>query len=216
MPTLTLQPDSGSSQDVNIAESQSTTSNPTAANTIRLNPPAGFRRVGVLKFDLSSLSGATIISATLSITTIENLTFNTTMAVYRVLAANSGWVSSATWNYANPSTVRWAGDTGSDGFADAGCSVSGTDYHATAMATQNGTNGEASGTVHSFALDVTQFGLVVANNYGFLVRRTDGGSTGINYASSRHATAGYRPKLVVEYTMPNLIQVRQPMWGRYL
>jgi hypothetical protein len=134
---------------------------------------------------------------------------NITVSAHAILAANSGWLESCTWNYADGAGAsdRWAGDVGADGGADAGCSVSGTDYNAVAMGSALFAASEPAYTQHNFALNTAQMAALVAANYGICIR---GGATTKGYITSDHATAGYRPKLVVDYTtyVPSAHQMR--------
>ena len=106
---------------------------------------ASDRRISLIKFDLSSIpDGATIDSATIYF--YESYHFGAqayTGTLYRIKAANSGWAEGtknaaaaaageSCWHAlasdgASGITTAWAGDTGSNGGTDAGCSVSGTD-----------------------------------------------------------------------------------------
>lgn len=170
------------------------------ATTLTLRTGSGVRRLVFLYFDVSSLSSATISAATMTLTVSTGTGSNQTVSFYPILSANSGWVESLTWNYRNPSTTRWAGDTGGDGGTDAGCSVSGTDYRAVASGTISYIANAGLGTSYDCVLtpsDVQAW--VNGANYG-LVGRV-GGSVSLVFCSSDHATTGYRPKLVVTYTV---------------
>jgi hypothetical protein len=97
------------------------------------------------------------------------------------------------------STTRWAGDAGSDGGADAGCSQAGTDFAASTLGSLAiGDYNLPAGYVGSIPLDMTELGNMVAANYGSVIFTN--ATPGNDPASSDHATAGYRPKLVVDYT----------------
>jgi len=160
---------------------------------------------GLIKFTLSALAGVTTTSRTLSLFSSTQDWSNLTVNVYRILVANSGWTEVACWNHADGSAlhlVHWAGDAATDGGTDAGCSVSGTDYSSTSMGSWSHTSGAAVGTQYDVALGQTEFEAMVSANYGLALI---GGSDALNrYASSDHATTGYRPKLVVEYTAGGL------------
>src|SRR5690606_524228 len=53
----------------------------------------------LIKFDLSALTGATIISATLYYTAYNNISSTATTYLHRILSGNSGWTESgATFN----------------------------------------------------------------------------------------------------------------------
>lgn len=162
-------------------------------------PALNFRQSYILliKFDLSSISGAVWMAQVnfwLNSTNAANQNEN----IYRILAANSAWTTTAaTWNYALPSSVRWAGDTGGDGGVDAGCSQSGTDYSATVMGTVVMAAADSAGHQYTVSLNLTEFGLMVAGNYG--MRMNGDGGTTVLVDSSNSETASERPKLEVVY-----------------
>jgi hypothetical protein len=155
------------------------------------------QQIGLVKYDLSSLAGMTLSAATQY--AVVSATGTGTLLLKRILAANSGWTElGSTWNYAVASTTRWAGDGAGDGGADAGCSVSGTDFSATTTGSWSVT-GKSVGDAVSSAIDLTELATMVGANYGFVWYTTSGQW---RHGSSDHATAGYRPYLVVDYTSP--------------
>src|SRR3990172_8574943 len=193
-PTLTTQPDATAGIDSFTRENDPTSPTPTNISW-STNPAATNRRFNLAKFtDVDTIpDGSTVTAATLSIwnTSVGSRSFT----LNSILAANSGWVEGLTWNYAAPSTIRWAGDAGSDGGTDAGCSVSGTDWNASALATFS-TAGEAAGTEYPISLDITQVqAWVDGGNYGILQRRTDAANVNFDFRSSDHTTAAERPEL---------------------
>lgn len=156
---------------------------------------------GLMFYDLSSIpAGATISAANFLLTAQGTMNRTVTHTFYRILEANDGWVEACNWNFRDGAgaSQRWAGDTGNDGGADAGCSVSGTDYSATPLGSVNATAGETAGTTYSTNFNLTECALLVANNYG-ICERSGGGSFN-PFSSSEHATASYRPKLTITYT----------------
>jgi hypothetical protein len=168
-------------------------------NSISTFATNGQRRSGLLKFDLSTIpSGSVVTSATLSLYAAASNAGTRSYSAARILAANSGWVEGATWNYANPSTVRWAGDTGNNGGSDAGGSVSGTDYSSTALGTASLTN-FAADAEFAFSLNITEVEAMIANNYGIYITRTDANAV-FALHSSNATTSTVRPKLVINYT----------------
>jgi hypothetical protein len=195
--TLTLQPDETAAIDTFVQEAAPTNAAATSA-TVATNGAAGSRRNAFLKFDLSTLAGKRILTATLYLRNVTTSGSSLSFPLHAILAANSAWVEGATWDYAVPSTVRWAGDTGADGGTDGGCSVSGTDYNATQIGSMEYTANAVADTEHAIALDVAQFTAMVAANYGMLMRRTVSGIFSLH--SSSATTADFRPKLVVTYT----------------
>lgn len=202
MPTFTSQPDGTAGIDSSNQENLADTANSAAAAMSALMT-AGSRRNSLLKFDVSSLAGFTVNSATLYLYNVTVISGAQTFTLNSILAANSGWVEGQTWNYANPSTVRWAGDTGADGGTDAGCSVSGTDYNATALGTLTHTSNDPADTEYAITLNTAQVqAWVDGSNYGLVVRRTSAGGN-FQFRTSDYTTdATKRPKLVIDYTEP--------------
>ena len=199
-PTLTLQPDGDAGIDT-FLNKYSTSRDSIYGTQVSLDLVGSTnQRRSLLKFNLAALAGVTISSATLSFWIYEAKGWGTSaLKCHRILAANSGWTEAgATWNHAVHDTVHWAGDADSDGGDDAGCTVSGTDYAAAAMATGSvGT--DAVGTQFDLTLDTTEFASMVAANYGLVLFDT-GNPDSYSFDSSDGSTAGERPKLVVEYT----------------
>jgi hypothetical protein len=165
----------------------------------------------VIKFDLSGMAaGVTITAATISLWSLDTVGSQTN-SLYSILSANSSWTEAGSmWNY-RVGTTRWAGDAASDGGTDAGCSVSGTDYNSSALASRT-----AIGTANAetqFTCDASQvqawygganYGLVMINN----------SSTDKQYASSDNATSGYRPKIAIDYTEPTAATTTRRRAGR--
>lgn len=211
-PTLTSQPDGTAGIDTFTKDDAADTGQGTnvlmeiAFNYFALD------RFGLIKFDLSSIpGGSTIDNATLSLWVASaGDAADGTLTAAQVLSANSTWDEASTWNYKTPSTVRWAGDTGANGGADAGCSVSGTDYSATddGSVAIGGSNPGA-GTLLDITLTAARVQLMLAANYGWNVRTTTGDF--LNLRSSDNATSGERPKLVVNYTEAAGTILRQMM-----
>jgi hypothetical protein len=201
-PTLTLQPDATDGIDTFVTTEAATTNYGTNNQLIFNNNGSD---TSLLKFVLTALSGTTINSATLSFWISDVMGYGAvTLTARRILAANSGWTETgATWNYAVASTTRWAGDTGNDGGADAGCSVSDTDVSSTSMGTIDLTNTNA-GTANqqiTITLSASEVSSMVGANHGISVRATTGSFFDyLSLHSSDGSTAGYRPQLVVGYT----------------
>jgi hypothetical protein len=197
---LTLQPDGTAGIDTRINSASATTSYTIDIYSRVLDPSNRF----LLKFDLSSIAGVTITGTTLylySRTTRNNISPGT-HTFSRILAANSGWIENANWNYAVPSTQRWAGDVGANGGTDAGCSVSGTDFSATPLATYDFGSGISvtAGQEFSFSLNATEMNSMLTANHGMVIWNSTAGSTYFDYYTSDYTTASYRPKISVEYT----------------
>ncbi len=190
--------------DTHIREN-SAGSNYGTTTTLIVCSNATQRMNALLKFTLTSLSGYTINSATLSIYNAFQYTSNLAYSFHRIKVANGSWTETGCqWNFevGSPTNSRWAGDTGNDGGTDAGCSVSGTDYEATAIGTFTYTANTAANTKHDITLNATQVqSLVDDGDYGLIMILTTASIFG-NYGwqSSDHATTGVRPVLVVDYS----------------
>ena len=201
-PTLTLQPDAAVGEDAWLYKYSPNGNAATTDYFYIVQQEHTNGTTCLVRFDLSSIpAGSTIDSANLSLfVKVKSAYSSSSPTFHRVLAANSGWTEGgATWNYA-VGTTRWAGDIGSDGGEDAGCSVHATDIGNTSMGlyTTNSST-DALGTEKDVSLDVAEFTALWGANYGiqFHGHNNDGGH---RICTSDHATAGYRPKLVVEYT----------------
>ncbi len=187
--TLTLQPGASDGIDTNLMPSSPNTNYGTNTEWYIYtdgNEPS-YISLGLAKFDLSTLTGTTISSATLTLYQSRG-DYTAPIKMSRILAANSGWTESgATWNTINGSTA-WAGS--------AGARTLGTDYSSTLL--YNGTVDTVLGE-KSFSLNTDEFTSMVANNNGFVVW---GGNLFYNhqFSSSDNATAVQRPKLTVNYT----------------
>lgn len=197
MAQLVIQPDGAAGCDTYVDQYFPDTNYGTSV-TIAITGWSGFRQRALFKFDLSGIpAGATITGV--SFVGWSSTVNDGTLNFARILAANSGWTEAATWNYADGASVRWAGDTGNDGGADAGCYVSGTDHSATPLASFSWV-GESPAKENTVAFDLTEFGLMWAANYGFVVWEAAGSVAAKGMYTSDCETASYRPKLVVEYT----------------
>lgn len=201
MTELVLQPDETASQDTYLSQSAKDTAYGSSNRLLSRSWNSGFEAfIPLIKFDLTSLpAGATVSAASLAVTLAATATRTTSPTWRRILPANSGWVEGATWNYANPTAgLRWSGDTGGDG-SNAGCRVSGTDYSATPIGSFSMTaTSDVAGTVYTSALDLTEFGYMIANNCGFILLYQSGGLESIH--SSGATTEANRPKLTITYT----------------
>lgn len=200
MATLTLQPDKTAGIDTFLDKSNPNTNSGSDTKIGVSDLIGAFDREyrALIKFDLSSLVGATITSATLTLTEYdESGNPETHYAIYRILAANSGWTQAgATWNKLD-GTNNWAGS--------AGCDTSGTDYSATPL-WGPGNPGFAHASL-DFSLDATEFTEMVGANYGLIFKNTGAGTINTYrfYRSSNYSDTDLNkcPKLVVEYTPPS-------------
>lgn len=204
--TLTLQPDAAAGKDAQLTGGASAAKN-YGASTYLFGITGGERTL--LYFSLAAVpAGAICSSATLTLYQAgagPSKAF--TLTAYAIAAANTGWAegtkNAATagagepcWNAkaadgAGGVTTAWAGS--------AGLSTAGTDYVALALGSTSGNRADISGT--GYAISLTPASIAAwfgadTNNHGLLV--VPSADTGV-IASSDHATAAYRPKLVIEY-----------------
>jgi hypothetical protein len=198
--TITIQQAAASAIDTHVRENAATTNYATDVGMDTL-VTAGSRRLCFIKFDVSGIpAGSKINSATLSLYNESTSTSTKNFPVHAILSANSAWTETgATWNYAT-GTTRWAGDTDNNGGTNAGCSVSGTDYNATACCTINYAANDAANTECVDAITAaTVQAWVDGANYGLIVLPT--GTSGFYWRTSDNSTAT-GPKLYVDYTPP--------------
>lgn len=182
--------------------------------------------VGLLKFDLSSIpSNSTCDTATLSLYNTETKPSNRTLNINELLLANDGWVdgitedpatgNQSTWDY----KIQTGSGTGTAWAGSPGCGTEDTDFTGTEIGTGSYTANDPAGTLVSSpngisltAADVEDWFGASNANYGLrLIAIT---STFPSVASSDHATTGYRPKLVVEYTESSTEIKGSTAWGQ--
>ena len=147
---------------------------------------------GLIKFDFSSIPATALItSATLTLT-IGYAYNNTQVDVYRIKRA---WVEGqATWNiYSTGNNWQVAGALGAN------------DYDSTSIG--NGTPSAAGvGTALDISLTTSYVQELIngtMTNNGFLIKSSEASNSLNGFVSSSHATSLYRPKLVIEYTLPS-------------
>lgn len=192
-PTLTAQPDAAAGLDTQIdQESPDTPKSDNAFMMIGNQWYSGdLKYRGLLKFDVSSIpADATCDDATLSLWHFDINGSNTSdTKVYRQLRA---WVEAqATWNiYSTGNSWATAG-----GFGATDCEQ--TEIGSRSMSSSE-TNGEKQWSLSASAVqDWWDGGLT---NNGILMKAAESTSDAHSYRSSDYATAGERPKLVVNYT----------------
>jgi hypothetical protein len=195
---LDVQPDASAGVDTYVYRGLPTTNYGTATQ-MELAAAGDYYRQGLVKFDLSDLEDASITSATLTLYVSTTYEWDPQpIHLHRILAANAGWTETgAKWDY-SVGTTRWAGDSGSDGGEDAGCTVPGTDYAAAVMGSRTIPANAAVGSAQAASLDLDEFASLIAANHGLVIEPTS--YAPFKVATSDHATTGYRPRLVVEGT----------------
>lgn len=152
----------------------------------------GYVYRGIIKFDLSTIPSSSVItSATLSLWTYSDASANArTMYLYRV---KRNWVESeVTWNVYS---------TGNN-WTTAGCADTTDDREASAIGSIALTASESMDTEKQITLDasmVQQWVSGAVSNYGMLIQMDTELNDAYGFHSSSSATAGYRPKLVIEY-----------------
>lgn len=163
----------------------------------------------IYEYDLSAIpAGAECVSATWYLTkATANGAQAVTCSIYEISAANHGWAA-GTLNSAQALAGQscWAakaadgaGGVSTPWAGSAGLSTAGVDYETEALGTFGLNSGDAVGTVYAVELDPARvagwFGSG-ANNHGILLKSSANGG---HLASAQHATAAYRPRLVVVY-----------------
>lgn len=204
MTILTLQPAAAAGIDTWLLQPQVNYNYGVSVNIETGRLDANQKRRGLLAFDLSSIpAGATLVSATLTLVCLgETVSTDLDVSVHRALvqwyegakngAAPDASTDGSTWNYRNYNgSVAWGAAGG----------LSGTDYDATPTDTTLITGTSA----HDWDVlaDVEDWYGETADNYGWFIIGDEGTQDSRKFfASSDNATAGNRPKLVIEYTLP--------------
>ncbi|MBI5291535.1 MAG: DNRLRE domain-containing protein, partial [Chloroflexi bacterium] len=191
---LTLQPNGAAGMDARLASNQATTNFGTDDKLYvgESNQNSSVHR-SLLRFDLSGIpANATITSATLSLWLTDDFSDNAgAFSVYRVKRA---WTEDgATWNAAATGS-NW-NTAGLDLTADA----EGTAIGSRAM-TASEANGEKQWTLDAAKVQEWVSG-TFANN-GLLLRAGLEQNDQYRFASSDYVLPGWRPKLVIHYTLP--------------
>ncbi len=212
MTILTLQPDAAAGKDTRIR-----TGDPGGAEDQNNGAATQFQfghyvvpnliDVGLIQFDLSSIPSSAIIStATLTLTLlVDGSTYaanGRTARAYRILQAwvegtgiDSWPADGATWN-----DYDWPND-----WQAAGCSGA-NDVEAADIGSHTFATTDLAASTHDFNLTVSKVQEWVSGaltNKGLKIQMDTEVSDCYSCASSDHATEGYRPKLVIEYTMPS-------------
>lgn len=195
MTTLTLQPDGTDGVDTSL-DSSTPTTNYGSTVWFASGETGGAIARALIKFDLSSIpAGSTIDDATLSLWVQADVSSNTrTKRVYRVIQA---------WTEAG---ANWNTYDGSNAWATAGCGDTTNDREATDIGSASMGASESIGTEIQFTLTAAKIqemitGGVFTNN-GFIIVTDTESADYYQFDSSDGATAGERPKLVINYTSP--------------
>lgn len=223
MATFSSQPSTGNDTIVAADNATYMTRNFGATDSMRIRPTPSNK--GLLHIDCSSIpASATCNSATLYLYHhTQGVAGAWTLTAYSIASGNAGWIEGTKnnttagsgepcWNAKEADgsggvTTAWAGS--------AGLATSGTDYEASAIGSVAGDREDAVGTEYAISLNTTRvagwFGSP-NTNYGMLLMVTSGGATEY-LCSSEHATAGYRPKIVIEYTEAGPQQAAGGAWS---
>jgi hypothetical protein len=208
-PTLTLQPDATAGKDNSLQGFSATRkkwNHGADTNLVQLTP-----HTHLLQFALASLPvSATVTASTLTLYATGTSIDDRSDSVYQLAAANAAWAEGtkagdvagageSCWDAlaadgAGGVTTAWAGS--------AGCQTAGTDYINTLLGTVNYTASSPVGSDCPCVFNAAGLAAIQAKA-GASIDFAIMSGTLVQVASSDHATAGYRPKLVVEYTLPS-------------
>lgn len=191
--TLNLQPDGDAGLDNCIYSDAATQNNATVTTALigeQGAPVVGRVRRLLIKFDLSTLSvDAVLTSAVLSLYEVtNNADVDGTIRVYR---SKRAWVEDeSTWNiYSTGNNWQTAGGFGAD------------DCEQAAIGERAFTALESINEFKDFPLTPTSKANLDLGN-GWLIKAVGELNDGHSFATSDNATAGNRPKLVVQYYLP--------------
>jgi len=169
--TLVLQPDEAAGKDSEVDNANPST-NWGTYTYITVNWSGSYTSRGLLEFDLSSINGATVNSASLELYNWANNP-NRVYEIHRITATWSE--STVTWNNQPAFDAAVAGSTNVTG--------SGTFTFTITSLVQSWLNG-------------------TYTNYGMVLKAvTEPASPNPYFVSSSYATAASRPKLTVDYTL---------------
>jgi hypothetical protein len=202
-PTLALQPDATAGEDSYIRPDNSNTNYGT--NTLmeaRVGPAT--KLTSLLKFTLTDIPTTATVNT--SVSTLRTYTQAVLVGVYRGL---SSWTEAGvTWNKYDGSN-NWPGAAGG---------LAGTDYAASYETTFTCYAGAAPGATRDISIPImTQVWVTTpANNKGMWLIAISTGSDGDRgdiYSSDYALDASYRPKLVVDYTLPAGVRIFSVPFG---
>lgn len=187
-PTLTLQPDETDGVDTQIVSTAANT-NYATLTTMHTGAYYSENNRALVRFDLTLLpSAAAVSSATLTLFHLaEAATADSTIGVYRQLRA---WTEAgATWNkYDGASNWGAAG-----GFAVTDCEQTDIGTKALSSTESVGAKDISLTPTSKAALD---------NGHGWMLKMSVENMDKHQWLTSDHTTASYRPKLVIDYTLP--------------
>jgi len=193
MATYTSQPDEANGFDTWLYDDAPTTNYGTNANIHIGGHVVGDHRRGIIKFDLSSIpAGASLSAATLSIWFSTGGDYSNNVRNMHAYRMKRNWVEGeVTWNiYSTGNSWGTVGGAGANdiGVSHGSASVSATESANTELA------------ISLTTAEVTKLIDGTYSNYGWLLKVETEVDDLYTYDSSTGGTAGYRPKLVIEYT----------------
>lgn len=213
-PQLVLQPGEAAGKDTMVYSLAPTFNYGAALSLIQFNLTKG-----LLEFDLSSIpAAAAVVAATLYLYQSGSGAAGAWMVtVWSIAVGNAAWTEgnqngalapagTPCWdalaaNGAGGVTTAWAGS--------AGLATANIDYETPALGTFAGNKSDANGTEYTLALAPSRVqGWCGASNTNYGLLLTANASIAA-LASSGHATAAWRPKLVVDYTAAGSSSLRR-------
>ena len=191
--TVTIQGDGAAMSDTYMSSSAPTTNNGSATVfAVGENNSATSVGRGLLQFDLSGLpNDLTVVSATVSLWVSADHSDNARVMSAYAIQAGRNWVETqATWNNYKTS-VAW-------GTAGGGNTTN--DIVGTAIGTVSVANNLTAGTQVDIILDPGAVQSMRWQDYfGFELQMATENNDRYDFVSSDNATAGQRPKIVIEY-----------------
>lgn len=188
MSSITIQPDETSGID-SYNEVYGLTTNHATDTILRVGGESALPTSLVIKHDLSSLAGATIVSATISLRCVS-FGGNQTLNFYGCLR---NWIENQVCGQYYSGTNAWSSYCGTGSGTDRDASAAG------AMSVTGTGNFSA-----SLSISLIQSWVNGSRaNYGLVGFGYFGNNVYNDFASSSEATSAYRPKLVIEYLLPS-------------
>jgi hypothetical protein len=194
--TLTIQPDATAGLDTSI-DSANPTVNYGTGTSMRCGDETSAANAcrSLLKFDLSGIpTGSTILTAVLTVTLVEDRSSNE--RIKRVYRLKRAWTEGgATWNKYD-GTNNWST---AGGFHADDCEQ--TDICNTTFSAAETIPSEKTFPLTASAVQEMFTGAFTNN--GFMIKTDTETDDSYGLATSDHATASYRPKLVITYNPPS-------------